>query len=322
MSMQYIAKLTNLRPTILTSLVVCASLVTGNSLHAQEHDSANEFMETVVIGNRGNEAKEVSVDTGLVDSRWFKSGNFGSVPYQYRIGKTEVTNDQYTVFLNAVAETNRQNLFHQQMQDDPRGGIIRSGENGSYTFSTKPNMGDKPVIYITFWDSLRFCNWMHNGMPTTGKNLNRTATEDGAYPLLGRTIPKFTERSFNHPKSRKPSGILPNEDEWFKAAYHMNDGVTGNYFDYPTASNEQPLIATADEFGNVSNPGANVVNYANGADWNSLNGNVTTVASAGSPSAYGTFDQAGNVDEWTETQLWVTSATGGPRRSTVWAVLL
>lgn len=51
--------------------------------------------------------------------------------------------------------------------------------------------------------------------------------------------------------------------------------------------------------GDISNPGANVANYGNGADWNGLVGNVTTVGSAGplSYSFYGTADQAGNVFE-------------------------
>ena len=28
--------------------------------------------------------------------------------------------------------------------------------------------------------------------------------------------------------------VIPTENEWYKAAYHENDGVTGNYWDYPT----------------------------------------------------------------------------------------
>ena len=47
---------------------------------------------------------------------------------------------------------------------------------------------------------------------------------------------------------------------------------------------------------------ADVANYLSGADWNSMNGNVTTVGSAGlmSQSFYGTSDQGGNVFEWIE----------------------
>jgi len=46
-----------------------------------------------------------------------------------------------------------------------------------------------------------------------------------------------------------------------------------------------------------------VANYNSGADWNGVNGNVTTVGSVGSSSEsfYGTADQTGNVYEWNET---------------------
>ena len=47
-------------------------------------------------------------------------------------------------------------------------------------------------------------------------------------------------------------------------------------------------------------PGSNTANYNNGAQWNGLIGNVTSVGTNGGPSAYGTLDQSGNVWEWNE----------------------
>ena len=55
--------------------------------------------------------------------------------------------------------------------------------------------------------------------------------------------------------------------------------------------------------------GANSANYNNSADWNGLDGNVTTVGTNGGPSAYGTFDQSGNVFEWND----LTGAGGSSR---------
>jgi formylglycine-generating enzyme required for sulfatase activity len=46
--------------------------------------------------------------------------------------------------------------------------------------------------------------------------------------------------------------------------------------------------------------GANTANYQSAADWGGENGNVTTVGTNGGPSAYGTFDQGGNVFEWVD----------------------
>lgn len=54
-----------------------------------------------------------------------------------------------------------------------------------------------------------------------------------------------------------------------------------------------------------------MANYGSSADWNSQDGNVTTVGSAGSASFYGTFDQGGNVFELTDT---VARLLGEPYR--------
>jgi formylglycine-generating enzyme required for sulfatase activity len=84
--------------------------------------------------------------------------------------------------------------------------------------------------------------------------------------------------------------FLPSEDEWYKAAYHKNDGVTANYWDYPTSSNGIPdgLDFSGDAaFDAVFNQGFNQ-NQPN------------TVTNVGVASPYGTFGQGGNVWEWTE----------------------
>ena len=58
--------------------------------------------------------------------------SFGSVAYDYRIGKYEVTAGQYTEFLNAVAKTDTYGLYNTNMSDTSYGsGITRSG-SGSW----------------------------------------------------------------------------------------------------------------------------------------------------------------------------------------------
>jgi formylglycine-generating enzyme required for sulfatase activity len=47
-------------------------------------------------------------------------------------------------------------------------------------------------------------------------------------------------------------------------------------------------------------PVSNTANYNNVGDWNSYNGNVTTIKTNGGSSPYGTYDQSGNVYEWME----------------------
>jgi formylglycine-generating enzyme required for sulfatase activity len=103
------------------------------------------------------------------------------------------------------------------------------------------------------------------------------------------------------------------ENEWYKAAHYQpatEGGDADDYWLYPTATNTQPVLAAATPTGDIANPGVNVANYAEGADWNGQNGNVTTVGTAGSASRsyYGTADQAGNVWEWNE------AVVGGTQR--------
>jgi formylglycine-generating enzyme required for sulfatase activity len=130
---------------------------------------------------------------------------------------------------------------------------------------------------------------MHNGQPTGAQDTS--TTEDGSYYLNGATLYALAV-------TRKPNAtwVIPSEDEWYKVAYHKNDDVTGNYWDYPTGTNEVP---------NNGNPGGDTGNSANfwdGSDYTI--GSPYYRTNAGffglSDSPYGTFDQGGNVWEWNE----------------------
>lgn len=272
------------------SLLATWALALGSLLPAARAVS----IETVLIGNAGN-----APDTDHLPSNFY-----GGVAYEYRIGKFEVTNEQYAEFLNAVGADDPTNLYSVHMGGQPWGGILRSGSSGSYTYSVKPNYHNKPVTYITYWDAIRFVNWLHNGQPVGSQGSG--TTEDGAYTLVGGTpVPSNATTVFRNSDAR---WFLPDLNEWYKAAYHDPRTASqggppsdDNYWFYPTQSDSPPTQATANSVGDISNPGANVANYNLGADWEGpINSHVTTVGSAGplSASFYGTYDQAGNVWEW------------------------
>jgi formylglycine-generating enzyme required for sulfatase activity len=232
---------------------------------------AEVTIDWITVGDPGNPADTEVMNDGTT--------GYGSVGYVYRIGKYEVTNAQYAEFLNGVAATDTFGLYNTDMGSG-YGGITRSGSSGSYTYSTIAGRKDMPVNYVSWYDSLRFANWLHNGQPTGAQD--STTTEDGAYTMITESYP-------GGPFITRNSGatiFLTSEDEWYKAAYY--DALSTSYFDYPTGTDTQTTCEAA--------PGG-----ANSANCNNVVGDLTDVGSyTGSASPNGTFDQAGNVWEWNE----------------------
>lgn len=242
---------------------------------------AGLIIDTVPVGNAGNAA----------DTRYSAMG-FGSVGYTFNLGKYEVTAGQYTVFLNAVAATDTYGLYNPAMGvvSDFGANIQRSGSLGAYSYTVAADWADRPVNYVNWGDAARFANWMHNGQPTGAQDLS--TTEDGSYFLNGATS---NTALLAVARNLGATWVIPTEDEWYKAAYHKNDGVTGNYWDYPMGSSAAP---------NNANPGGDTGHSGNYFDndytigspyWRSIVGFFGQ-----SDSPYGTFDQGGNVWEWNE----------------------
>ena len=273
-------------------LIVCvAVVVVGFGSAAMAVD-----IETVPVGNIGNTGEW----SGQSYGGYGPDRICGAVAYTYNIGKYEVTAGQYTEFLNAVAVTDPYGLYNGNMDSSSYGcQITRHGTSGNYTydFSGRPS-GDesdwvnRPVNYVSWGDSARFANWLHNGQPSGLQGL--ATTEDGAYYLNGATsnaallaVSRETDWKW----------AITSEDEWYKAAYHKNDGDTGNYYDYPTSSDTAPSNDLVDP-----DPGNNATFYISSGDYTIGSPYWRTEAGAheNSESPYGTFDQGGNVWEWNE----------------------
>jgi hypothetical protein len=147
------------------------------------------------------------------------------------------------------------------------------------------------VNYVSWGDSARFANWLHNGQPTGAQGLS--TTEDGSYFLNGATT-----QGALLTVTRKPDATwtIPTEDEWYKAAYYKGGSTNAGYWDYPTSSNTAPGQDMADVSGNNANY------YTTPFAYPIDNGHYTTLVGEfqNSDSPYGTFDQGGNVWEWNE----------------------
>jgi formylglycine-generating enzyme required for sulfatase activity len=223
---------------------------------------ATVIIPTVPVGNAGN-----SPD----------STGFGAVNYSYSIGTYDVTSSQYTAFLNAVAQADPDGLYNSFMAGTASGnpGIVQSGSSGSYTYTVAAGRGNFPVTDVSFWDATRFANWLANGQPNAPEGPG--STETGTYTLTPAGIAANTVT-----RNAGSTWAVTSQNEWYKAAYYsptLNNG-NGGYFAYAVQSN---TITPAQA--NYSSSGIN---------------DTTAVGSYAFPSYYGTYDQAGDVQQWTE----------------------
>ena len=224
----------------------------------------------VTVGDPGNPNDPLDYDNN-------PSTNYGAVGSTYAIGTYEVTLNQYTAFLNAKAASDPLSLYNPGMATDLNSaGISRSGSSGSYVYAVIGD-GSRPVTYVSFYDALRYANWLHNG---SGSG----STETGAYTLLGGTA--APSNGLTVTRNGGAQYWIPSENEWYKAAYYQPAAAGGDadgYWLYPTGSNAIP---------------------------NSRNGSVSDANSGSSPSCTARWARPG----WTTfTPGWPTVATSRTR---------
>jgi formylglycine-generating enzyme len=226
----------------------------------------NQFnIDFAFVGNAGNGS-----DAGAGGGSY--SSPYGSVSYNYRIGLTEVSQDW----------------------------ITKATNSGMTNVSAGAWTGSQPAANMTWYEAAAFVNW-----------LNTSTGHQAAYDLTW-TGSAWTMNLWNSTEAWQAGGqnlyrhkdayyFLPSEDEWYKAAYHKNDGATANYWDYATGSNTAPAAVVS---GTLS--GTAVYDAAS----------VTPVAvnNNGGTSPYGTIGQNGNVFEWAESAFTSPNdSTGEPR---------
>jgi formylglycine-generating enzyme len=264
-------------------------------------------IDMVTVGDPGNAADT----TG-----------YGAVNYEYRIGKHEITIGQYAEFLNAVAKSDPYGLWNSNMQLNLNiAGIERSGSSGAYTYDVMTVSGsapyggvsnaNRPITYVSWLDAARFANWMHNGQGSG-------STETGAYTLDGMM-------AGNRPAKNEGARFsIPTENEWYKAAYYKGGGTSAGYWDYAVQADESVVFQPGNAIGGEAyqlnyqayyappiNDSLYAVTRTNASSYSSGQNYLTDVgAFSGSPSAYGTFDQNGNVYEYNDLNPALTGGVG------------
>jgi formylglycine-generating enzyme len=252
--------------TIVSHILSCAlSLIALRSASAVT-------MAYAPVGNPGNAAD---------------STHYGAVSYSYSIGTYDVTNSQYAEFLNTKdpAGANTFGLWNAAMGTSA-GISFNSGNPSGSKYVLIAGRQDHPVNCETWYDAIRFANWLNNGQ-------RNGDTETGAYTLLGGGPTPTNGLSIT--RNAGATVFLPSIDEWYKAAcYDPRTTAQGgppsdsHYWHYATSSNAPPI---------ASGP----TSLANHANYNNAVGNLTDVgAYSGTTSPSGAFDMNGNLDQWLE----------------------
>ncbi|MCH8839194.1 MAG: SUMF1/EgtB/PvdO family nonheme iron enzyme [Planctomycetes bacterium] len=154
-------------------------------------------IEFVTIGNPGN----VADTTGAPNPA-------GSVPYNYRIGKFEISE-----------------------------GMINKANTLGGLGLTHDNRGaNKPATSISWFGIAQFVNWLNT---STGSTPAYNFDPNGNFQLWQSGDAGYNPNNLY--RNSLATYFLPSMDEWYKAAYHDPTGsVTGFYWDYTTRSNSVP----------------------------------------------------------------------------------
>lgn len=245
-------------------------------------------MQWTFIGNPGNAPDPL---VALTD----ETSGYGDVDYSYNIGTHLVTYSQYAEMLNAkdLNGTNPLRLYNAGMANPTLGGItLNPAAPSGSKYVVMAGRENRPAAYVAWNSAIRFANWLNNGQGNGN-------TETGAYtlgPLDSAARPLNPSAVTRNPGA---TVFLPSEDEWYKAAYY--NPATESYFRFATGTNTIP------NWGPPSGD-PNSANYVPGGYPGSLYelsiGHTTDVgAFYNAQSPYGTYDQAGNVDQWNESAI-------------------
>lgn len=144
----------------------------------------------------------------------------GRVDYEFEMARYPVTNEDWCRFLNVVGREKaiELGLYNPDMSTGVCGGI-EMGDDGA-SFKCRVGCERRPVVYISYMDAMRYCNWLSSG-----------DTEKGAYDVDSPNYHRLSGAKY----------FIPTDDEWCKAAYFDPTKLGGRkYWDYPCRTSDLP----------------------------------------------------------------------------------
>jgi len=191
--------------TILVSAIVCIITNIVSAELVQDID-----IEFVTIGNPGN----------LGDTRTEANPlGCGAVDYVYRIGKYEITNAQWNIFVSIAG--------------NPSGYPTNAYYEDSYWTDEM-----QPTNKVSWYEAVQFCNYLTSGDKS-----------QGAYIFSGNNSNPANFLGINRAAAileYQKIFVIPTEDEWYKAAYYKPN--ESSYSTFANGSDNFPIPGTESNY--------------------------------------------------------------------------
>lgn len=216
----------------------------------------------------------------------------GSVDYQYRMGRYEVTNAQWAAFYDAVFQVRSTGQTVPFVQNPSFYSFAVS--NGHYI--SAPGHEMDPVGGISWRTAAIYCNWLHND-----QSLTRAAFMNGAYDVstFGYNAVTFTDQATHNPGARF---WIPTYNEMIHAGFYdpnRNGTGQGGYWTYNISQDALPVYGPVGTLVNGQPTQANAEWVGPGNDpYPPFHTALGSYPFAQSP--WGMLDVAGGTSEWTE----------------------
>ncbi|MBX3387556.1 MAG: SUMF1/EgtB/PvdO family nonheme iron enzyme [Phycisphaeraceae bacterium] len=223
----------------------------------------------------------------------------GTVNYEYRISKTEITTAQWAEFVNTFAtQANFPiTLFGRPSFTNsvPIWGAFQdpfySGPGRRFVYH--PNEADRPVFGIRWRWGAMYANWLHND-----KSSDWSAVFGGAYDTTTWDSDGWphTDALTHEPGARF---WIPTLDEWLKAVYydpHKNGQDQEGWWQWVNGSDEPPIPGLPGTPGATTSAGLPSMGVGDPND--PMRIRVGAYPDAQSP--WGLLDTAGGASEWNE----------------------
>ncbi|MEM6733501.1 MAG: SUMF1/EgtB/PvdO family nonheme iron enzyme [Myxococcota bacterium] len=252
----------------LACFVLVASPVLGQQAPP---DYGFDFVTIGDVGNRGYDRDDLRDNiTGL-----------GSIDYEYRIARTEVTTAQYVEFRNGLIDAG----LGAQLNVLPQ--FFGGGFDGE-RWVVLPGLDDLPVAGVGWRDAALFVNWLHNDKKPVPESFQSGAYDISTFGSLGGG--QFSDQSTRSPGARY---WIPSHDEWLKAAHwdpNKEGPGEGGWWLYSDGSDTQPEPGLPGE--GETSAGLDV------GDFTAFSVPLKSYPETQSP--WGLLDLSGGAPEWTE----------------------